>query len=300
MRIPLCAAVVGALLLPGPALAKAVVTVVCKNPCKVKIADKRGEKISETQYRYDQLDAGIWKVEASRGLQGGWADIPAEGAVEIQLSEDAMLVNGQFALDERGKKEVEKLREQEKRAAQAQEKKEKKEREKQEKAEKEAQKKAEEQARRDGAAKPAAASAKSGKVKLAVTRLVARTGVDQPTADLFGDALIGELRKHAGLAVTDPKEIAAVLGAEREKQLLGCSDNSCMAELGGALGVDNLLAGTVGRVGKSLIVSLTIVDSKKGDSLTSLTERLKSSSDEAFFDELPRMVTQLLKPLAVK
>jgi TolB-like protein len=68
-----------------------------------------------------------------------------------------------------------------------------------------------------------------------------------------------------------------------------------MADLAGALGVEQLIHGTLGRVGKSLLVNLTLVDSKKAQAIATVSERLKSSSDEAFFDALPDLVSQLTK-----
>lgn len=136
------------------------------------------------------------------------------------------------------------------------------------------------------------ATARRGKV--AVVRLAARTGVVQGTADLFTDALVGELRRH-GLQVLADSDIAAVLGVERNRQMLGCSDATCLAEIGGALGVDRIVHGSVGRIGGSLVVNLSSIDSKRAAAVASASERLKSESDEAFLDALPRLVADLLR-----
>src|SRR5690606_8239504 len=50
---------------------------------------------------------------------------------------------------------------------------------------------------------------------------------------------------------------------EQEKQLLGCeTDSSCLAELGGALGVAMLVTGSLGKVGSSYIINLTLTDTR--------------------------------------
>jgi TolB-like protein len=118
--------------------------------------------------------------------------------------------------------------------------------------------------------------------------------IDQDTADLFCDSLVGELRKRPGLQVSDRADIAAVLGAEREKQLLGCADGQCMAELGGALGAEYIVRGDVGRVGKVLKVHLVMSDAQKGVSAATVSELIKSEANEAFFDKVPKFVDQLL------
>lgn len=134
--------------------------------------------------------------------------------------------------------------------------------------------------------------------KLAVVKLTARTGLDQAVVDLFTDALVAELRKSPATRVVAHSDISATLGVERERQLLGCEDAVCLSEIAGALGVDRIVHGSVGRVGSSLVVYLTLVDRKRGTAVGSVSERLKSSSDEAFFDALPSIVSRLLSSSA--
>ena len=131
-------------------------------------------------------------------------------------------------------------------------------------------------------------------LKLAVIKLTAKAGVEQGVVDLFSDALVVELRKRPGLSVMSDSDIVAILGLERQRQVLGCTDSSCLAEIGGALGVDRLITGSVGRVGGSLIVNVTSLDPGKAQAVNSVSERLKSGSDEAFLDALPNIVSLLL------
>src|SRR5438309_267107 len=79
------------------------------------------------------------------------------------------------------------------------------------------------------------------------------TSVDLSEAmgGLFADHLAKQLELH-GLKVTSRSEMQALLGLERQKELMGCSDEStasCLAELAGALGADGVLTGTLGKVG---------------------------------------------------
>jgi hypothetical protein len=132
-------------------------------------------------------------------------------------------------------------------------------------------------------------------LKIAVVRLIARTGVEAAKADLLSDALIGELRKRPGLTVVTEGDVAAVLGLERQKALMGCNESSsCLTEIAGALGVDRIVHGSVGRVGASLLVNLSSLDAKTARPVTSVSERLKGASEEAFLDALPRVASQLL------
>src|SRR5947209_7942042 len=90
-----------------------------------------------------------------------------------------------------------------------------------------------------------------------------------------------------GLQVVSPSEIATLLGIERQKSLLGCSDNanSCMVELANALGVDGVVTGSLGKFGKSYQVNIKVLSAKDATSLAALSTRV-TGGDEALLDEL--------------
>jgi hypothetical protein len=81
---------------------------------------------------------------------------------------------------------------------------------------------------------------------------------------------------------------------EKTKTMLGCADAGCVAEVGGALGADRVVHGSIGRVGSSLLVNLTSLDPRKASHAASVSERLRGASDEAFLDALPRIVDGLI------
>ncbi|HUJ28914.1 MAG TPA: hypothetical protein VLW85_22995 [Myxococcales bacterium] len=57
-------------------------------------------------------------------------------------------------------------------------------------------------------------------------------------------------------------EVAQALKLEKEKQMLGCSDDGCLAEISGALGVRYLVYGRLDRFGKSALLSGFVFDSR--------------------------------------
>lgn len=131
-------------------------------------------------------------------------------------------------------------------------------------------------------------------LKIALLRLSPLGDVDARTVALFSEALAGELRKRAGLSVMSEADIAALLGVEKTKAMLGCTDTGCIAEVGGALGADRVVHGSIGRVGSSLLVNLSSLDPRKGTHAASVSERLKGTTDEGFLDALPRIVDDLI------
>ena len=63
----------------------------------------------------------------------------------------------------------------------------------------------------------------------------------------FSDTFALRLNETGKVKVMTSGDVAAVLGAERQRQLLGCSDaaSSCMAELASALGADAIAIGDI-------------------------------------------------------
>jgi hypothetical protein len=142
-------------------------------------------------------------------------------------------------------------------------------------------------------ARPAVAAA-ARRVKVAMLPLVALGGVKPETAQLLGDALAGELRRRPGVSVLTRSDVMALLGAERTRQMVGCADSGCIAELGGALGADRVVHGSIGRVGDSLVVNLSALDPRRAVSAASVSERLRGGGEEAFLDVLPVLADGLL------
>jgi hypothetical protein len=125
--------------------------------------------------------------------------------------------------------------------------------------------------------------------------LTPRGDVRKETVAVFDEALAGELRRRRGVSVVAESDVAALLGAEKQRQMLtGCSDSGCLAELGGALGADRVVHGSVGRVGNSLVITISSIDAPRSRTVGSVSERIKGAGDEAFLDALPAMVDKLL------
>jgi TolB-like protein len=133
-----------------------------------------------------------------------------------------------------------------------------------------------------------------GKTKIAVLTLRNGPGVDAKITELVTELLVGSLQER-GIKVVSSKEVETAIGFERQKRLLGCAeDTSCLAEVGGALGVDRILSGTLGKLGGSLLVTLQVINMAKGSVENRYQTRIKAAkSEEAFIDALGPAVAAL-------
>ncbi len=113
------------------------------------------------------------------------------------------------------------------------------------------------------AAPQTAAAEKPHVYPVAVMPLTARR-VPKDTVEILDELLVAELDATGKFQVLGVRDIEAMLGFERMKEVLGCDSVSCAVEIGGALGVGLILSGSVGRLGNKIFVQLTLIDSSQG------------------------------------
>lgn len=146
---------------------------------------------------------------------------------------------------------------------------------------------------------PLLLAAAPAKEKVLVLPLTAGEGVNEGTAKAITEALLGEVRKRP-VAVLSGDDLKAVLSVERQRQLLGCSESSCVAELGGALGADRIVSGSVARLGQSWLIHVQLIDARKATVLAQSDRRKKGGSVDDVLDELPAMAGELFGAAVVR
>ena len=84
-----------------------------------------------------------------------------------------------------------------------------------------------------------------------------------------------------GVQVTTARQIAALLGMERQKQLLGCTSEgtSCMAELSAALGADGVILGDLGRLGKKYQINIKVLRAQNAEVVATWARAVGSEDD---------------------
>lgn len=130
---------------------------------------------------------------------------------------------------------------------------------------------------------------------VAVLALDAKTGVPPEMADLLSEKLVDEVRSANVFArVIGAKELETLVGFERQKQLVNCDNDSCLAELAGVLGVDMIVAGSVGKVGNTALLTLRLLDTKHATALASVSQSICALSDENVLHAMHPAVLHLL------
>ncbi len=98
---------------------------------------------------------------------------------------------------------------------------------------------------------------------LAVMPLAAR-GIAESTVDAMAQILTAELNQIEGVSVISRDDIRAMLDKGQLEAELGCTDNlACIVEIGAALGLSKLVAGSVGKIGDSYVISMQLIDTQR-------------------------------------
>jgi hypothetical protein len=133
--------------------------------------------------------------------------------------------------------------------------------------------------------------------KIALLPISPGAGVDEKTAESISGAAAAEIHKVPGISLVTQQDMAALLGFDKQRALLGCQEESCLAEVGGALGVDRLVIGNLSKLAESWLVSLKLMDVKKARLLTRADRRLRNGTLDDVLDALPEMVAEVFSPV---
>jgi hypothetical protein len=79
--------------------------------------------------------------------------------------------------------------------------------------------------------------------------------------------------------VISSEDVRSLLTHQKNRLVLGCdADPACLADLGGLLGVDEIVAGRLGRLGETWVLELRRLDVKQARNLASVTRAVGSAS----------------------
>lgn len=117
-------------------------------------------------------------------------------------------------------------------------------------------------------------------------------GAPPEVAAALTEAITQEATRRGFFEVMSSSDIRTLIGVERQKELLGCSDaaTSCTAELAGALGARFVLSGSLSKLGDALQLTLQTLDTSKAQPIAR-SVRIASEVRE-LVDQLPSAVAE--------
>jgi hypothetical protein len=125
--------------------------------------------------------------------------------------------------------------------------------------------------------------------------------VEPRIAKVVSEAVVVELRKLDGLAVVSLEEVRNMLDLEADKAALGCSDDdSCLADVADALGVDGLVTGDLTHTGTETSFTMRRIDQREARTVGSVSRRLKPANGEEFLAVVGESVAELFPELPLR
>ena len=141
----------------------------------------------------------------------------------------------------------------------------------------------------------------AGQLKLATVGF-SQVGLTDQQASFYAEHFSVQLASidEQNVRVSTPKDMADVLGVERQKALLGCSEteSSCMAELAGALGADGLVSGQIAKIGQSFQLNVKVLAADGSRTLFLHSSKLLHTEEELIqeLNETARKAIAKLRP----
>ena len=131
---------------------------------------------------------------------------------------------------------------------------------------------------------------------IAVTDLKAIHGIENSLAEALNEILLASLKESGRFeSVLGGSDIRAMVSLEQHKASLGCDDTSCLAQLGGALGVPLLAKSTLSKVGGHFVLTLKILAVDEASVKVRLVKTVTEES--ALIGALQGMVPQAVAQL---
>jgi TolB-like protein len=130
------------------------------------------------------------------------------------------------------------------------------------------------------------------KQSIAIARLTS-SGISQDEALSLTDALRSELGKTGKYQVVERSQMDEILKEQGFQQSGACNNEECALEIGKLLSVQNMVLGSIGKVGETFAINIRLVDIKTGKIENELTENYKGKVDGLLTDIIPRAAQKL-------
>ncbi len=140
---------------------------------------------------------------------------------------------------------------------------------------------------------PASVSAAEAARERLVVMNLDTEGLDPALAKPLNEFLLTEFQAADRYEVIGGSDVVAMLEAEAQKQLLGCDDEDCMAQIAGAMNARLMASASVGQVSGSYLVNLKVIDVRDTRVLARASVKSGGTEDQlmAAVQTAVRMVT---------
>ena len=138
-------------------------------------------------------------------------------------------------------------------------------------------------------------AAGKSRTSLAVMPLQAQGGVSKETVRILENLLSAQMADYPRYKIITSKDIEGLLGFDAMKQAFDCEAKSCTAEIGGALGVAQVMNGSVSQLGNKVILTLTRIDTAKAEVLGRGSATAELANQEQLIESLRQALRTVMR-----
>lgn len=120
-------------------------------------------------------------------------------------------------------------------------------------------------------------------------------GLPAPLCDSLLEHFVIGLSAQRRVNVMAAKDVTALIGLDRQRQLMGCEGSSCVVELANALGVDGLVVMSVTKSDPYYLASARVLRTRDGSAWTQATRRVDREGQ--LFDAMQEMADTFVPEL---
>jgi TolB-like protein len=143
---------------------------------------------------------------------------------------------------------------------------------------------------------PSSFSQSNGKFNVAVMDLDMASGIAESYKQTLSDRLRSELFITGRFTVVERKAMIEIL-TEQGLQMTGCTSNECAVEAGKMLGVERMIAGSIGKVGRTYSINIRMIDVELGVILDTRNVDFQGDIEEVLSSQL-RLAARLIAGLS--
>ncbi len=114
--------------------------------------------------------------------------------------------------------------------------------------------------------------------------------------DAVYEVVVSELNDYDGYDVFSQSDLAAMLGAEEQKQLLGCDDESCYVDLSKVMKSELLGSVSLAKIGRNITLTMKIIRTGDAKVLGRDYEKTAKGIDGVFY-KIPGLVHKVVKKM---
>lgn len=118
-------------------------------------------------------------------------------------------------------------------------------------------------------------------------------GVEQSDADLITEQIRSQIISQRRVSVMERSMMDQILKEQGFSQSGSCDGAECQVQVGRILGVNNLVVGSIGRIGRIYMVNAKLVDVSTGEVLQSITETCEGSIEDVLRTTTYRVAEQI-------